>query len=151
MNDLFDQVDIELFTDGACQINPGPGGWGVLIRHGAQVQELCGGAPATTNNRMELMAVIRGLEATAPGSRVLVTLDSRYVQDGVEQWLLRWRRNGWKTSKGTAVKNQDLWEELQALLARRRVRWQWVPGHSGHVENKRADELAKQGLATVTT
>ncbi len=137
---------VEVFTDGACKGNPGPGGWGALMRYGAHVKELFGGETQTTNNRMELMAVIQALEALKRQSHVILTVDSRYVQDGVERWLPRWKRNGWKTKQGGAVKNQDLWQRLDQALAGHQVSWRWVRGHSGHVDNERADQLANLGI-----
>ena len=137
---------VELFTDGACKGNPGPGGWGTLLRWGERQKELFGGEPLTTNNRMELMAVIQGLEALKRPSQVEVTVDSRYVRDGVERWMASWKRNGWMTKAREPVKNQDLWQRLDRALAGHRVRWRWVRGHSGHAENERADQLANRGI-----
>ena len=137
---------VEIYTDGACKGNPGPGGWGALLRWGGHEKELCGGEPHTTNNRMELMAVIQALEALTRPTEVILCVDSRYVQDGVERWMPRWKRNGWQTRERTPVKNQDLWERLDQAVARHRVRWQWVKGHSGHPDNERADRLANRGI-----
>lgn len=137
---------VEVFTDGACRGNPGPGGWGALLRYGRHEKELFGGEAQTTNNRMELMAVIQALEALTRRSDVVLTVDSRYVQDGVERWMARWKRNGWMTKQGTPVKNQDLWERLDRALGGHRVQWRWVRGHSGHAENERADQLANRGI-----
>jgi ribonuclease HI len=137
---------VQIYTDGACKGNPGPGGWGALLRWGAHEKELCGGEAATTNNRMELMAVIQALEALTRPSSVVLHVDSRYVQDGVERWMPRWKRNGWQTRERTPVKNQDLWERLDQAAARHRVRWQWIKGHSGHPDNERADRLANRGI-----
>ena len=135
---------VEIFTDGACLGNPGPGGWAALLRHGARESELAGGAPHTTNNRMELMAVISGLEAlTRPCSVRLVT-DSRYVMDGVRSWLPVWKRNGWRTAARKPVKNIDLWRRLDTAAARHEIEWLWVRGHAGHAENERVDALARQ-------
>ena len=135
---------VEIFTDGACLGNPGPGGWAALLRYGAQESELAGGAPHTTNNRMELMAVISGLEAlTRPCSVRLVT-DSRYVMDGVRSWLPVWKRNGWRTAARKPVKNIDLWQRLDTAAARHEIEWLWVRGHAGHAENERVDALARQ-------
>ena len=135
--------DVEIHTDGACLGNPGPGGWAALLRHAGRERELSGGEPATTNNRMELMAAIMALEAlSAPCSARLHT-DSRYVQQGIGEWLPNWLRRGWKTSAGGAVKNRDLWERLSAAAARHQVRWIWVKGHAGHVDNERVDALAR--------
>ena len=138
---------VEIFTDGACKGNPGPGGWGALMRYGSVRKELFGGEPATTNNRMELMAVIRALEALKRPSEVILTVDSRYVRDGVERWMVNWKRNGWLTKAREPVKNQDLWQRLDSALGGHRVRWQWVRGHSGHRENEIADQLANRGIA----
>jgi len=133
---------VHMATDGACKGNPGPGGWGVVIRSGGHEKELSGGEPATTNNRMELTAAIRGLEALKRPCRVVVSTDSRYVMDGLTKWLPGWQRNGWKTAARQPVKNADLWQELVAAAAPHRVRWEWVKGHAGHPENERADRLA---------
>jgi ribonuclease HI len=129
-------------TDGACKGNPGPGGWGVVIRSGAHEKELSGGETPTTNNRMELMAAIRGLEALKRPCRVTLMTDSRYVMDGLTKWLPGWLRNGWRTSAREPVKNADLWQELIAAAKPHRIDWQWVKGHAGHPENERADRLA---------
>ena len=137
---------IDLFTDGACSGNPGPGGWAAILRMGAHEKELSGGEASTTNNRMELTAVIRGLEALKRSSTVTIHTDSRYVMDGVTQWMARWKRNGWKTADKKPVKNEDLWRELDALCARHDIRWKWVRGHSGHSENERADALARAAI-----
>jgi len=134
---------IELFTDGACLGNPGPGGWGALLRAGTRERELSGGEPETTNNRMELMAAIAGLEALKRACTVLLTTDSQYVKRGVEEWLARWRANGWRTSDKKPVKNRDLWERLATAIASHEVRWRWVKGHAGHAENERVDKLAR--------
>jgi ribonuclease HI len=137
---------VELFTDGACSGNPGPGGWGVIIRWRDHEKELCGGAAETTNNRMELMAAIQGLEALKRGVTAVLYTDSKYLQDGITRWINRWKRNGWKTSAKKPVKNVDLWQRLDKAIERHRVEWRWVKGHSGHPENDRADELARRGL-----
>jgi len=137
---------VAMFTDGACQGNPGPGGWGAILRYGMYEKELSGGEPLTTNNRMELLAVIHALEALKRPCAVVVTLDSRYVRDGVEHWLARWKRNGWRTSARQPVKNQDLWQRLDAALAQHRVTWHWVRGHAGHPDNERADRLARRAI-----
>jgi ribonuclease HI len=137
---------IEIFTDGACKGNPGPGGWGALLRFGKHEKEICGGERETTNNRMELMAVIQALETLNRPCHVELSVDSRYVQDGVGSWMPRWKRNGWMTRERKPVKNQDLWQRLDAALAGHHVRWHWVKGHSGHPENERADQLANQGI-----
>ncbi|MFZ5484340.1 MAG: ribonuclease HI [Pseudomonadota bacterium] len=141
-----DERIVELFTDGACKGNPGPGGWGVLLRFGDREKELCGGAPETTNNRMELTAVIEGLGQLKRASRVRVHTDSQYVQKGIQEWLPGWKRKGWKTSTGQAVKNRDLWERLDRLAAEHQVEWRWVKGHAGHPGNERADALANAGV-----
>ena len=137
---------VEIYTDGACKGNPGPGGWGVLLRWGAHEKELCGGDADTTNNRMELMAVIQALEALTRPADVILHVDSRYVQDGVERWMPRWKRNGWQTRERKPVKNQDLWERLDRAAAAHQIRWRWIKGHSGHPENERADRLANRGI-----
>ena len=133
---------VEIATDGACKGNPGPGGWGVVIRSGDKEKELSGGEPLTTNNRMELTAAIKGLEALKRPCRVVLSTDSRYVMDGLTKWLPGWQRNGWKTAAKQPVKNADLWQELVAASAPHRIRWEWVKGHAGHPENERADKLA---------
>ncbi len=137
---------VEIYTDGACRGNPGPGGWGALLRFQGTEKELYGGEPETTNNRMELLAVIRGLEALTRRARVRVTTDSRYVQQGITQWIQNWKQNGWRTANKKPVKNSDLWRQLDALVAGHDVVWSWVKGHSGHRENERADALANKGI-----
>ncbi|MFM1859089.1 MAG: hypothetical protein RL133_589 [Pseudomonadota bacterium] len=139
-------MEVELFTDGACKGNPGPGGWGALLRFGANERELCGGEMLTTNNRMELTAVIEGLNALTRPCAVCIVTDSQYVKNGVEQWMDGWKRKGWKTAAGKPVANQDLWQALDSALAPHTVRWSWVKGHAGHPENERADELANRGV-----
>ena len=141
--------NVEAFTDGACRGNPGPGGWGVVLRAGTHVKELCGGEPATTNNRMELKAAIEALGALKKRSRVDLYTDSRYVRSGIMEWLPAWRARGWRTADKKPVKNKDLWEELSALAAKHEVSWHWIKGHSGHPENERADELANLGIDTM--
>lgn len=134
-----------MYTDGACSGNPGPGGWGVLLRHKDVEKELSGGASETTNNRMELTAVIEGLKALKKPCDITLYTDSKYVMEGVTKWLPNWKRNGWKTSnKKGAVKNQELWEELDKLLPLHEIQWIWVKGHAGHAENERVDTLARQ-------
>jgi len=137
---------VEIFSDGACRGNPGPGGWGVLLRYKDNERSLYGGERETTNNRMELTAVIRGLEALKRPSRVRVTTDSQYVKNGITQWIKNWKRNGWKTAARQPVKNVDLWQRLDEMVAGHRVNWAWVKGHSGHRENELADELANKGI-----
>ena len=138
---------VELFTDGACKGNPGPGGWGVLLRWGKTERELFGGEPHTTNNRMELLAVISGLKALTRPMKVCVHTDSTYVQQGITSWIHGWKKNGWKTKAREPVKNADLWQALEAACTAHEVEWRWVKGHSGHPENDRADELANRGVA----
>ena len=139
--------NVEAFTDGACRGNPGPGGWGVVLRFGGQVKELSGGEPATTNNRMELKAAIEALAAlTKKPCRVDLYTDSTYVRSGITEWLPAWRARGWRTADKKPVKNQDLWQALAALAEQHDVSWHWVKGHAGHPENERADELANLGL-----
>ena len=133
---------VDAFVDGACLGNPGPGGWGALLRRGTKEQELSGGETPTTNNRMELMAAICALEAIRKGSTVRVHTDSQYVKKGITEWIHGWKRNGWRTSGKDPVKNVDLWQRLDALGPEHTVSWHWVKGHSGHVENERADALA---------
>ena len=131
-----------MFTDGACRGNPGPGGWGVLLRMGAREKELSGGERLTTNNRMELLAAIRGLEALKKPCRVRLNTDSTYVRDGITRWIYNWQRNGWRTSDRKPVKNAELWQELIAAAAPHRIEWRWVKGHRGQPENDRVDALA---------
>jgi ribonuclease HI len=142
-------AEVEIFTDGACSGNPGPGGWAAILRSCTHEKELSGGEPSTTNNRMELMAAIRGLEALKRASDVVIYTDSRYVMDGITRWLPRWKLNGWRTSDKKAVKNDDLWRALDAATVRHRTSWKWVAGHSGHAENERADALARAAIETV--
>ncbi|MEZ5801001.1 MAG: ribonuclease HI [Nitratireductor sp.] len=137
---------VDIWTDGACSGNPGPGGWGALMRHGERERELSGGEPDTTNNRMELRAAIEALNALKKPCEVHVHTDSQYVRGGVTGWMHNWKRNGWKTSDRKPVKNEDLWRELDAATARHKIHWHWVKGHAGHVENERADELARTGM-----
>ncbi|MBS0193059.1 MAG: ribonuclease HI [Proteobacteria bacterium] len=134
---------IEIHTDGACLGNPGPGGWAALLRFSGREKELAGGEPATTNNRMELMAAIAGLEALKETCEVKLYTDSKYVQQGISEWLPGWMRRGWKTAGGQPVKNQDLWQRLHAAAAGHRVQWLWVKGHAGHPDNERVDALAR--------
>ena len=138
---------VEAFTDGACKGNPGPGGWGVLLRMDNQSREIFGGEGATTNNRMELTAAIEALAALKEACTVELTTDSTYVKEGVTRWMENWERNGWRTAAKKPVKNQDLWQALKAQVARHEVNWHWVKGHSGHPENELADMLANKGIA----
>ncbi|MGD9885197.1 MAG: ribonuclease HI [Reyranella sp.] len=140
---------VEIFTDGACSGNPGPGGWGAVLRFGQHERELSGGEPATTNNRMELMAAIAALEALKRPCTVHLTTDSNYVRDGVTKWIHGWKRNGWRTADKKPVKNIELWQRLDAARASHDVHWHWVRGHSGHPENERADQLAREAIARV--
>lgn len=139
---MTDLTKVEMFTDGACRGNPGPGGWGVLIRSGEREKELSGGEPLTTNNRMELLAAIRGLEALTRACHVTLHTDSMYVRDGITKWVHNWRRNGWRTADKKPVKNAELWQELCSAAERHRIDWRWVRGHAGHPENERVDQLA---------
>lgn len=138
--------NVEIYTDGACRGNPGPGGWGVILRLGERERELWGGERQTTNNRMELTAAIRGLEALKRPVSATVHTDSQYVLKGISEWIHGWKRNGWKTSDKKPVKNADLWQALDALAAQHAVTWVWVKGHAGHPENERADALANRGI-----
>ena len=140
---MIDAPDVELFTDGACSGNPGPGGWAAILRMGARERELSGGEPATTNNRMELMGVISGLEALKRPCTVTINTDSKYVLDGASKWIHGWKKNGWRTADKKPVKNVELWQRLDAAQKPHKLKWVWVKGHSGHVENERADELAR--------
>ncbi|MFA7292705.1 MAG: ribonuclease HI [Rhodocyclaceae bacterium] len=137
---------VEIWADGGCRGNPGPGGWGVLLRAGTREKELWGGEPATTNNRMELTAVIRALEAMKRTVRARIHTDSQYVQKGISEWIHGWKRNGWKTSDKKPVKNADLWQELDLLAAQHQLEWLWVKGHAGDPGNERADALANRGI-----
>jgi len=139
---------VSLYTDGACSGNPGPGGWGVLMLWNDHEKELCDGEVETTNNRMELMAAIRGLESLKRGVTVDLFTDSTYVRDGITKWIHGWKKNGWRTAAKKPVKNVDLWQRLELAVGDHTVNWHWVKGHSGHPENERADELARQGMAT---
>ncbi len=137
---------VEIFTDGACRGNPGPGGWGVLLRYQGNEKSLWGGEPSTTNNRMELMAAIEGLKSLSRPCQVVLTTDSQYVRKGITEWIVNWKKNNWRTAAKKPVKNADLWCELDELVARHDVTWEWVKGHSGHRENELADELANRGI-----
>ena len=145
------EAEVEIFTDGACSGNPGPGGWGAILRlkkaeGGNRERELSGGDPATTNNRMELMAAISALEALKKPCVVDLTTDSQYVRQGITGWIHGWKRNGWRTADKKPVKNVELWQRLDAALKQHEVRWHWVKGHAGHPENERADQLARDGI-----
>ena len=141
---------VEIYSDGACRGNPGPGGWGVLLRYDGREKELWGGEAATTNNRMELVAAIRALEALKRPSRVALYTDSLYVMKGISSWIRDWKRRGWRTADKKPVKNEDLWRRLDELAAKHDVEWHWVRGHAGHPENERADELANRGIPAET-
>jgi ribonuclease HI len=141
---------VVIYTDGACKGNPGPGGWGALLEYDGRRKELFGGEPRTTNNRMELVAVIRALEALTRESDVAIYTDSQYVKNGIEAWIHGWKRNGWKTSDRKPVKNEDLWRELDELASRHRISWHWVRGHDDNPGNERADALANQGVTLET-
>jgi ribonuclease HI len=143
--------DVEIFTDGACSGNPGPGGWGAVLRYGAAEKELSGGEPVTTNNRMELMAAIKGLEALKRPCRVKLYTDSTYLRDGISRWLAAWKARGWKTADKKPVKNLDLWQRLEAAAAPHEVDWHWVRGHAGHSENERADALARGAIPELSS
>jgi len=138
---------VEIFTDGACSGNPGPGGWGALLRYGKSERALSGAEPETTNNRMELMAAIAALEALTRPSHVHLHTDSQYLKQGITAWIHDWKRRGWKTADRKPVKNIDLWQRLEAALERHKVEWFWVRGHTGHAENERADQLARAAIA----
>lgn len=140
---------LEIYTDGACRGNPGPGGWGVYFKEGKEggaEKTLCGGAPHATNNQMELTAAIKGLEALPANSEVILYTDSTYVKNGITQWIAGWKRKGWVTAAKTPVKNRDLWMTLDALSQQHQIEWRWVKGHAGHYGNEKADQLANQGL-----
>ncbi|HET7298735.1 MAG TPA: ribonuclease HI [Burkholderiales bacterium] len=142
---------VEIYSDGACRGNPGPGGWGVLLRYDGREKELWGGEAATTNNRMELMAAIRALEALKRRSRVRLHTDSLYVMKGISAWIGDWKRRGWRTADKKPVKNEDLWRRLDEVAAKHDVEWRWVRGHAGHPENERADQLANRGIPAETS
>ena len=139
---------VVIYTDGACSGNPGPGGWGALLAHNGKKKEICGGAPDTTNNRMELSAAIHALNTLKRESIVDLHTDSTYVRDGVMKWMANWKKNGWKTAAKKPVKNQDLWEALDAAILRHTVTWHWVKGHAGDPGNEKADQLANKGMET---
>jgi ribonuclease HI len=137
---------VAIYTDGACRGNPGPGGWGAILRHGSREKELYGAEPGTTNNRMELTAAIAALEALKRPCEVTLTTDSEYLRKGITEWLAAWKRRGWKTADKKPVKNQDLWERLERATHGHKIHWKWIKGHSGHAENERADGLANRGI-----
>ena len=137
---------VEIFTDGACRGNPGPGGWAALLRYGQRERVISGAEPQTTNNRMELTAAIEALASLKRPVRVDLTTDSQYLRQGVQQWMANWKRNGWRTAQKQPVKNRDLWERLDELTSRHQVSWHWVKGHSGHPENERADQEANRAI-----
>lgn len=140
---------VRIYSDGACKGNPGPGGWGALLKWNGHERELFGGEGNTTNNRMELLAVIKALESINRACQIEVYTDSQYVQKGIAEWITSWKRRGWKTADKKPVKNVDLWQRLDALAAGHRITWHWVRGHAGHPENERADQLANRGVAAV--
>lgn len=142
---------VEIFTDGACKGNPGPGGWGAVLRYQGHEKTLYGGEPLTTNNRMELRAAIEALSALKEPCIVVLTTDSQYVRKGITEWLPQWKRRGWRTASKEPVKNADLWQQLDAQNQRHRIEWHWVKGHSGHRENELADALANRAIAELTT
>ncbi|SEA99307.1 ribonuclease HI [Thiothrix caldifontis] len=137
---------VEIFTDGACRGNPGPGGWGALLRYNGTEREIYGYQPVTTNNQMELMAAIQALETLTRPCEVVLTTDSQYVRQGITEWLVGWKRKGWKTAAGKPVKNQELWQRLDTATTQHRIDWRWVKGHSGHAENERVDQLANKAI-----
>lgn len=144
---MFDvSVETEIFTDGACRGNPGPGGWGALLRHNGHEKSLYGAEALTTNNRMELMAAIQALESLTRPCRVRLTTDSKYVQQGIMEWMANWKQRGWKTAARKPVKNVDLWQRLDKATERHDIEWAWVKGHSGHRENELADQLANKAI-----
>ena len=140
---------VEIYTDGACKGNPGVGGWGAILRSGETEKELFGGVANTTNNRMEMTAVIEALRALSRSCEAVVFTDSAYVQKGISEWIHGWKRNGWKTADKKPVKNADLWQTLDALAKEHKIEWRWVKGHAGHIENERADQLANRGVDSV--
>lgn len=137
---------VEIFTDGACRGNPGPGGWGAILRYGDHERELFGGEPETTNNRMEMTAALKALESLSEPCVVDLTTDSEYLRKGMTEWMAGWKARNWKTASRQPVKNADIWKALEQAVIRHEIRWHWVKGHSGHVENDRADELANRGI-----
>jgi ribonuclease HI len=151
LSDDSKQIVVEIFTDGACRGNPGPGGWGALLRYNGHEKSLKGAEADTTNNRMELQAAINGLQALTRPSKVSLTTDSKYVMDGITQWMDNWKRRGWKTSAKKPVKNEDLWRALDALVSQHQIDWHWVKGHSGHDENEYVDQLANEAIDEMLT
>jgi len=141
-----DNPNVEIFTDGACSGNPGPGGWGAILRYRGTEREINGGEANTTNNRMEMMAAIQAVEALRRPSRIILYTDSKYLSDGITKWIHGWKRRGWKTAGKKPVKNQDLWQRLDNATAGHNIEWRWVKGHAGHRENERADALARDGI-----
>jgi len=141
--------EVIMYTDGACRGNPGPGGWGVFLNHAGSISDLCGGLHTTTNNQMELTAAIEGLKALGEPCIVNLYTDSKYVMDGITQWILNWKKNNWKTATKKDVKNKELWQELDHLVAKHEVQWHWVKGHTGDEGNERADQLANKGIDTL--
>ncbi|MBV8046270.1 MAG: ribonuclease HI [Paludibacterium sp.] len=146
---MTEHLVVEIYTDGACKGNPGPGGWGALLRYNGKEKELFGGAADTTNNRMELQAVIAGLQALNRPCRVVVYTDSQYVKNGISEWIHNWKKRGWKTASKEPVKNADLWQQLDQCREMHEVEWRWVKGHAGHEFNERADQLANRGVASL--
>lgn len=146
---MVDEQGVEIFTDGACSGNPGPGGWGVILRYGGHKKEMHGGEAWTTNNRMELMAAIQALDALTRSTQVTLYTDSVYLRDGIMKWVDTWKVNGWRTANKKTVKNVDLWQRLVSASGRHRVEWIWVKGHAGHPENERADALARRGIEDI--
>lgn len=140
---------VVIFTDGACKGNPGPGGWGAMLRYNEHQTEICGGEDNTTNNRMELMAAIEALKALKEPCDIVLTTDSQYVRKGITEWMVNWKKNGWKTAAKKPVKNADLWQQLDEQVKRHQVEWQWVKGHSGHPDNELADQLANRGISKI--
>ena len=137
---------VQIFTDGACKGNPGPGGWGAILKYGDNVKEIKGFAPDTTNNIMELTAVIEALRSLTRPCDIIITTDSNYVKDGITEWIYTWKKKGWKTANKKLVKNKEYWQQLDHEVSRHKITWQWVKGHSGHPENERADMLANQAI-----
>lgn len=146
---MTEHQQVEIYSDGACKGNPGPGGWGALLRYNGKEKELFGGARDTTNNRMELTAVIAGLQALTRPCHVVVYTDSQYVKNGISEWIHNWKKRGWKTASKEPVKNADLWQALDAARAQHEVEWRWVKGHAGHTFNERADALANRGVESI--